>query len=236
MRASSSQTRNKTIATGSSQKTAVSSEPHIPLQKEINDNISKVLNRVAVGDDTQETGKTPVNVITLTGDNKGSSMQLGPDSSTKGGRIHIHRGYKINPEESGDATTDGDGSSKRRRWKDGWDSTILDPDVVKYKRNKSLTKEEIEAFWRSKKQKEEDSSVLSPRSQIHANSTSEETAKTTYEISNSGKILDMNSEENTEKHGWWASSRWAHLNERPVLPPEEASYKNLSRFKQAQTG
>ncbi|KAK4342501.1 hypothetical protein RND71_038317 [Anisodus tanguticus] len=123
----------------------------------------------------------------------------------------------------------------------GWDSNILDPDVVKYKRNKSLTKEEIEAFWRSKKQKEEDSSVLSPRSQIHvalrvANSTSEEATKTTYKISNSGKILDMNSEENTEKHGWWGSSRWAHLNERPVLPPEEASDKHLSRFKQAQTG
>ncbi|KAJ8532431.1 hypothetical protein K7X08_012354 [Anisodus acutangulus] len=115
MRASASQTRNKTIATGSSQKTAVSNEPHIPLHKEINDNISKVLNRVAVGDGTQETGKTPLNVITLAGDNRGASMQLGFDSSTKKGRIHIHRGYKINPDESADATTDGEGSSKRRR-------------------------------------------------------------------------------------------------------------------------
>ncbi|KAM3362524.1 mucin-5AC [Capsicum galapagoense] len=106
--ATASQMRNKTIFTGSSQKTAVSSEPHIPLHKEIKDNISNVINRVAVGDGKQETGKTPVNLITLAGDNRGASMQLGPDSSTKGERVHIHRGYKSNPDESADVTTDGE--------------------------------------------------------------------------------------------------------------------------------
>ncbi|MCD7455842.1 hypothetical protein HAX54_029766 [Datura stramonium] len=117
-RASASQTRNKIISTGSSQKNAVSPEPHIPPHKEFKDNISKVLNRVAVGDGKKETGKTPVNVITLAGDNRGASMQLGYDSSTKGGRIHIHRGYKINPDESANAITDGEESSNRRRSKD----------------------------------------------------------------------------------------------------------------------
>ncbi|XP_055823605.1 uncharacterized protein LOC129892086 [Solanum dulcamara] len=126
-RASASQTRNKIISTGSSQKTAVYSEPHIPLHKEIKDNISKVLNRVAVGGGKQETaGKTPVNVITLAGDNRGASMQLGSDSSTKGGRIYIHRGYKINPDESADATTDGEG----RRSKD--EQSIDDQTVAAY--------------------------------------------------------------------------------------------------------
>ncbi|KAG5595372.1 hypothetical protein H5410_036604 [Solanum commersonii] len=108
MRASASQ--NKTISTGSSQKTVASSEPHIPLHKEIKDNISNVLNRVAVGGGNQETaGKTPMNVITFAGDNRGASMQLKSDSSTKGGRIHIHRGYKINPY----ATTDGEGTKSK---------------------------------------------------------------------------------------------------------------------------
>ncbi|XP_075093039.1 uncharacterized protein LOC107818539 isoform X1 [Nicotiana tabacum] len=109
-RTTTTQPRNKTAVSGSSQKTAVSNEAHIPIHKEIKDNISKVLNRVG----TQKTGKTAVNVITLAGDNRGASMQLGSDSSTKGGRIHIHRGYKINPNESADATTDGEGSSKTK--------------------------------------------------------------------------------------------------------------------------
>ncbi|XP_060177696.1 uncharacterized protein LOC132607621 isoform X2 [Lycium barbarum] len=108
----------------------------------------------------------------------------------------------------------------------GWDSNILDPQVVKYKRNKSLTKEETEAFWRSKKHKEENSSF-------------EDAAKTSFETSNSGEILGMDSEDTEKlikKHGWWVSSKWAHLNEPPVLPPDEATYKHLSRFKQPQTG
>ncbi|XP_009607887.1 uncharacterized protein LOC107797249 [Nicotiana tabacum] len=121
-RTTTTQPRNKTVVSGSSHKTVVSNEAHIPIHKEIKDNISKVLNRVAVGDDTQKTGKTPVNVITLAGDNRGASMQLGSDSSTKGGRIHIHRGYKINPDESADTTTDGEGSPKDSKTKE--DQTI----------------------------------------------------------------------------------------------------------------
>ncbi|KAI5656076.1 hypothetical protein M9H77_24869 [Catharanthus roseus] len=53
----------------------------------------------------------------------------------------------------------------------GWDSHVEDPKLVKLKRNSSsLTKEEIEAFWRSRKLKEEehlrDISALSPRTQL----------------------------------------------------------------------
>ncbi|XP_009608179.1 uncharacterized protein [Nicotiana tomentosiformis] len=137
----------------------------------------------------------------------------------------------------------------------GWACNIPDPKVLKYKRNTSLTKEEINAYWRSQKKKEEehprDSSMLSPRSPNQANSTFEETAKKEYETSNSGEILGINSDTNweklIEKHGWWVISSLAHLNETPVLAPEEATYKRASRFnaapnmiapntKQAQTG
>ncbi|KAE9457038.1 hypothetical protein C3L33_11064, partial [Rhododendron williamsianum] len=38
----------------------------------------------------------------------------------------------------------------------GWDSPVYDPTTVKYQRNKSATKEEIEAYWRSKKKDEEE--------------------------------------------------------------------------------
>ncbi|KAI8549652.1 hypothetical protein RHMOL_Rhmol06G0041600 [Rhododendron molle] len=38
----------------------------------------------------------------------------------------------------------------------GWDSPVYDPTTVKFRRNKSATKEEIEAYWRSKKKDEEE--------------------------------------------------------------------------------
>ncbi|CAN4077103.1 unnamed protein product [Withania somnifera] len=117
----------------------------------------------------------------------------------------------------------------------GWDCNIPDPQVVKYKRNKSLTKEEIKAFWRSKEHKEanheplSDSSMLSPAScQIQANE--DESTKTTYEASSSDE------EKLIKKHGWWVSSSLAHLNERPVLASEHDTYKRVSFFKPPQTG
>ncbi|KAJ6681154.1 DNA polymerase EPSILON CATALYTIC SUBUNIT A [Salix koriyanagi] len=33
----------------------------------------------------------------------------------------------------------------------GWDSPVPDPISVKYRRNRSLTRGEIDAYWRSKK-------------------------------------------------------------------------------------
>ncbi|KAJ8530609.1 hypothetical protein K7X08_023490 [Anisodus acutangulus] len=100
--------QNKTAA-GGSKETAGSAEQDIPLNKEVKDNISKFTHRMAVGDGKQNFGETPVSVITLAGDNRGASMQLGSDSSRKGREIHIHRGYKLNTDENADATTDSEG-------------------------------------------------------------------------------------------------------------------------------
>ncbi|MCF6814731.1 hypothetical protein L3H39_10975, partial [Corynebacterium sp. MC-16] len=36
----------------------------------------------------------------------------------------------------------------------GWDSLILDPESATIERNRSLTKEEINAFWKTKKETE----------------------------------------------------------------------------------
>ncbi|KAK6939476.1 hypothetical protein RJ641_029007, partial [Dillenia turbinata] len=38
----------------------------------------------------------------------------------------------------------------------GWDSPVLDPKLVKFQRNWSLTKGEIKAYWKSKKETEEE--------------------------------------------------------------------------------
>ena len=68
----------------------------------------------------------PVSVITLAGDNRGASMQLGSDSSRKEGAIHIRRGYKLNPDESADA----EGNSEGRRQKDA--RTMEDQEIEAY--------------------------------------------------------------------------------------------------------
>ncbi|KAK6784432.1 hypothetical protein RDI58_017887 [Solanum bulbocastanum] len=98
-------------------------------------------------------------------------------------------------------------------------------DAVKYKRNKSLTKEEIEAFWRSNKHREEVevTNSASSQTQIHDHQANDETTNSNDDY-----------EENLiKKHGWWVSSSLAHLNEPPVLPPQEpTTYKCVSLFKQ----
>ncbi|XP_009785473.1 flocculation protein FLO11 [Nicotiana sylvestris] len=126
----SSQPKNKTIVNSSSKETAGFAEQDIPLNKEVKDNISKFIHRMAVGDGKQNLEEGPVSVITLAGDNRGASMQLGSDSSSKEGAIHIHRGYKLNPDESADATTDAEGYSEGRRPKDA--RTMEDQEIEAY--------------------------------------------------------------------------------------------------------
>ncbi|XP_059281121.1 uncharacterized protein LOC132034777 [Lycium ferocissimum] len=125
----SSQLKNKIAASGSKE-TAVSAEQEITLNKEVKDNISKFIHRMAVGDGKQNLGETPVSVITLAGDNRGASMQLGSYSSRKGRVIRINRGYKLNADESADATTDAEGNSEGRQPNDA--RTIKDQEIEAY--------------------------------------------------------------------------------------------------------
>ncbi|KAF3629381.1 RER1B family protein [Capsicum annuum] len=120
----------------------------------------------------------------------------------------------------------------------GWDSPVSDPQTMKYRKTKSLTKEEIEAYWRSKKQIEEEHqryiSMLSPQSLKKANIVFEEAAKAEQERLNLGELSDLEREESLDqlikKNGWWISSNWAHLNEPPLKEPEGATYKYVSQF------
>lgn len=128
----------------------------------------------------------------------------------------------------------------------GWNSPVEDPKLVKLRRNSSsLTKEEIEAFWRSKKQTEEEHlreiSALSPRTQMHVF----EEAKQRFQRSGSLPLADTKEEEEggqevvgmesaaesfIKKHGWWISSDWAFLNEPPVIAAEGPKYKYAAQF------
>ncbi|PHT98831.1 hypothetical protein BC332_32250 [Capsicum chinense] len=121
-----SQLKNKTVS--GRKETAGSAEQDIPLNKEVKDNISKLIHRMAVGDGKINLEEGPVSVITLAGDNRGASMQLGSNSS-KRGSIQIHRGYKLNADESADTTTDAEGSEGRQS-NDG--RTMKDQEIEAY--------------------------------------------------------------------------------------------------------
>ncbi|KAK1389334.1 DNA polymerase epsilon catalytic [Heracleum sosnowskyi] len=108
----------------------------------------------------------------------------------------------------------------------GWSSTVQDPTAaVIYRRNHSLTREDIDTYWKSKKLKEEEPIEIA----------SEETgrAEKSYQRSSSvplsttkERFLDTGSDDNEGsseklilKSGWWMRSNSAFLNEPPVLIP-----------------
>ncbi|KAG6406435.1 hypothetical protein SASPL_134037 [Salvia splendens] len=109
----------------------------------------------------------------------------------------------------------------------GWGSNVKDPKAVSLTRNKSLTKDEIDAFWKSKKLKEEehlrDISLLSPRTQ-----------KMIFEeaVDRCEGANGEEAEKNLllQKNGWWISSNWAFLNEPPVIRQEGIGQKYVSQF------
>ncbi|XWS21044.1 hypothetical protein CRYUN_Cryun30bG0021400 [Craigia yunnanensis] len=119
----------------------------------------------------------------------------------------------------------------------GWDSPVSDPTSVIRKRNRSLTKEEIEAYWRSKKKTEEEhlKAISSPSDSCSRLETPFEECGRKYMRSSSMPLpntkqgfLDMVAEtslDNIKKNGWWTRSNWAFLNEPPVLDRPNNSYK-----------
>ncbi|CAH8385540.1 unnamed protein product [Eruca vesicaria subsp. sativa] len=93
----------------------------------------------------------------------------------------------------------------------GWDSPTKDPNSVR--RCKSLTREEIDAFWKTKKKTEEE----------HVQAVSKLVAQEVAE--NQGqeeKSVEDAYENQSRKSGWWRRSNWAFLNE----PREEEGRPN----------
>ncbi|XP_015072007.1 mucin-5AC [Solanum pennellii] len=123
------QIRVNRVSNGKQTRT-ISAEQDVPLNKEVKDNISKLINRMTVGDGKQKLEEGPVSVITLAGDNRGASMQLSSNSSRKGKAVHIHRGYKLNADESTDAMTDAEGTSKGKQTND--ERTMKDQGLEAY--------------------------------------------------------------------------------------------------------
>ncbi|XAR61748.1 hypothetical protein NMG60_11016255 [Bertholletia excelsa] len=125
----------------------------------------------------------------------------------------------------------------------GWDSPVPDPRTVKFQRNKSLTKDEIEAYWRSKKKAEEEhlkaiTDILTKSSSQEAMFKEPETKlqrSNTHPPSNTKETLrlELDTEASLEKlikNGWWTRSNSAFLNEPPVIQSDGPAYKYASQF------
>ncbi|XP_058220802.1 uncharacterized protein LOC131331017 [Rhododendron vialii] len=125
----------------------------------------------------------------------------------------------------------------------GWDSPVQDPKTVKIQRNKSATKEEIEAYWRSKKKDEEEHLRAIP--DMLTKSSEESKLKeperklqrsSSVPLSNTKDgLLDMGTETSFEKlikkNGWWTRCTSAFLNEPPVIASDGGpAHKYLSQF------
>ncbi|KAJ0819546.1 hypothetical protein HanPSC8_Chr16g0697361 [Helianthus annuus] len=106
----------------------------------------------------------------------------------------------------------------------GWNSHARH---LQYDRNRSMTKEEIASFQRSKKMEEEEERFF---------------LKSSYRLSKEDKrdeqhegseFIRPREEDSTEpllkKHGWWICSKWAFLNEQPMMS-WETSYSYVAQF------
>ncbi|TKY57703.1 hypothetical protein E2542_SST14755 [Spatholobus suberectus] len=126
----------------------------------------------------------------------------------------------------------------------GWDSTHMDPKSATLKRNRSLTKDEIDAYWKSKKKIEEEhlKAISNLSETVQANKYTEPEKKfqksMTMPVTRVRDYLNMDFDTSLEqlikKNGWWTKSSWAFLNEPPVI--EAASNKYASQFHVANLG
>ncbi|GAU15287.1 hypothetical protein TSUD_03540 [Trifolium subterraneum] len=127
----------------------------------------------------------------------------------------------------------------------GWGSSSIDPKSATLKRNQSLTKDEIDAYWKSKKKIEEEHlraiSNLSETIQGSKHNDPEKKLQRSMTVpvthvrdSFNMKVLDTNLEQLINKNGWWTKSSWAFLNEPPLM--EAASNKYAAQFHVANLG
>ncbi|KAI0523980.1 hypothetical protein KFK09_003344 [Dendrobium nobile] len=126
----------------------------------------------------------------------------------------------------------------------GWSSPRKDITSEKLQRNKSLTKEEIESYWKSKKRAEEDHlSAIADCQNENQNINGGLADRFQRSISfpfadrkrnyGDANIFD---DELKKSNCWWTRSNWAFLNEPPVTAMEGPSYKYAAQYHVADLG
>uniref|UniRef100_A0A7C9CGL3 DNA-directed RNA polymerase n=1 Tax=Opuntia streptacantha TaxID=393608 RepID=A0A7C9CGL3_OPUST len=113
----------------------------------------------------------------------------------------------------------------------GWDSPVQDPKLVQMMRNKSLTKEEIEEYWKlNKKTEDEQTEAISSSSEGCSRTRSLPVVDTKDGHLMLGKEVDVNLEKLLNSNCWWTRSNWAFLNEPPVIASEVPKSKYASQY------
>lgn len=111
----SDDTPNKTASSRMSIRKMVSSpEEQAPPNKEIREDASKVDKLAATG---QQMLEKPASVVTLTGENRGATMLSEPEKQEES--VNVRCSYKLDPDDSAEATTtDGEVSDREEIFKD----------------------------------------------------------------------------------------------------------------------
>ncbi|KAJ9186565.1 hypothetical protein P3X46_002122 [Hevea brasiliensis] len=111
---SSTQPKDRNKLSESHQKTGMANGEQVSFHKGVRDDIFKFVHKLGVGQLKYPMDEKPASIVTIAGENRGASMHVGSEPARKDGSLHIHRGYKINPDDSTGTTTDGEGSTKGR--------------------------------------------------------------------------------------------------------------------------
>ncbi|XP_009365539.1 uncharacterized protein LOC103955387 isoform X2 [Pyrus x bretschneideri] len=112
----------------------------------------------------------------------------------------------------------------------GWDSPVL-RSKPGAQRNKSLTKEEIEAYWKAHKKSNSISREISTADEPGRRfQKSSSFPVTTTKISSTDTETSPRTQKILNNNGWWTASNWAFLNEPPILEEGDTKTTYAAQF------
>ncbi|CAM6083437.1 unnamed protein product [Calypogeia fissa] len=118
----------------------------------------------------------------------------------------------------------------------GWETSPSRSDQVMKRSNSSVTKEEVEKFWLTKKllmqehlDEANKEAALSPRLRLARAMADEIDAQQKL----AEGVMSMSMPE-TNSRAWWTKSRWAFLNDPPTVNVKESKY--VAQFDVASLG
>ncbi|GJN22804.1 hypothetical protein PR202_gb10403 [Eleusine coracana subsp. coracana] len=132
----------------------------------------------------------------------------------------------------------------------GWDSPVLGDNKVRARRNRSLTKEEVESFWKQRRKSEDGGEVTSPGTlspfgsleksrssplarggiKVETDGTGSSSPPAARVEGFLGVADDGEGESPSKSRDWWTRSSWAFLNEPPQEEPDGRAQSYAPQF------